>query len=69
LHFGDTDNWKTQRKVNVRLDAELASAVARVRVLFPRASTASIVHDLAVRGAAVIDEPPAEPVSGESWNL
>jgi len=66
LHFGETDNWKTQRKVNVRLDSELANAVARARLLFPRASTAAIVHELAVRGAAAIERPEAAGISARN---
>jgi hypothetical protein len=43
-------------RINVTKDAELAAAIARARPLLNGAPEATIVHDLAIRGADALAE-------------
>lgn len=43
-------------RVNVTKDPELAAAIARARPLMNGAAEATIVHDLAIRGAEALAE-------------
>lgn len=44
------------QRINVTKDAELAAAISRVRPMMAGAGDATIVHDLAVRGAKALVE-------------
>ena len=43
-------------RINVTKDADLAAAIARARPLLNGAPEATIVHDLAIRGAEALAE-------------
>lgn len=60
-------------RINVTKDPELAVAIARVRPLMNGAGEATIVHDLAIRGAeALVEEEARRQAALEdllAWSL
>jgi hypothetical protein len=71
-HLGGTVPTK-HRRINVTKDAELAAAISRARPLMNGAGEATIVHDLAIRGAEalVLDEDRRRDAIEEliAWSL
>jgi hypothetical protein len=57
LHFGDTYNsMRTrERRITVRNDRELASALERARGTFPGSPVGVLVRELALIGAAALE--------------
>lgn len=49
-------------RINVTKDDELATALARVRALMGDSGEATIVHDLAIRGAQLVADQAAANV-------